>query len=629
MGLFGGKKKQSETEQVERRTTRRAVVPGGKPAAAGDQPAKAESRGKAVIKPGTVRASRSDSSGLIRAAGGGSGGDAKDKASAAAKTVSSSIRDGMLLGSPTAPAPIPTASSERPSRGPIQVDQSKPPEFTGALTTAKSGPCRTGDAALMEFLCGKAKLFNEAQADAVRQKAQDESLAIDMAAVQMGLLTEEQMVNALTQECWVPHLKVDKYEIRKKALDTITREDASYFGVFPVDKLGSLLTLAMINPLDTESIRILESKTGLGIKKVVATRSEITQGIEKYYSGLVQAKDGSMAFTQDIEPKSVTAMMARVSPAGAPPSPSRPMVAATSPSIMADSIVPEIQDIDDLLAGDEAIAPAIIEPISLKAEITEITPVEVVAVPTPVRNEGVTPLLPIKPSITPTPSVPAVIATEFQLDDASPTSGREATLTPKALPPAAPLAPTPALPPAAVVAPEFLDFSAPAITAPVIASPAIAAPASSAPAIAAPASAAPAIAAPAIVAPASAAPAIATPAIKSAPAPTALPARPSAPMASPAAAPSHTPSQGTRSHSANKGLTSRFSGSSRIEQKSGVINLIPVMEEEFQHAITHGKARVFEKWVGLQTRNRIINAVAVESELDDLLAGLYAGGKTL
>ena len=82
--------------------------------------------------------------------------------------------------------------------------------------------------------------------------------------------------------------------------------------------------------------------------------------------------------------------------------------------------------------------------------------------------------------------------------------------------------------------------------------------------------------------------------------------------------------------SAPKGATSRFSASSRIERTSGgVINLIPVMEEEFQHAITHGKARVFEKWVGLQTRNRIINAVPVEAELDTLLAGLYAGAKSI
>jgi len=77
-----------------------------------------------------------------------------------------------------------------------------------------------------------------------------------------------------------------------------------------------------------------------------------------------------------------------------------------------------------------------------------------------------------------------------------------------------------------------------------------------------------------------------------------------------------------------RSATSRFTGTARSE-RSGIINLIPVTEDEFQHAITHGKSHVFEKWVGLQSRNRIINAVAIEAEFDTLLAGLYAGAKTV
>ena len=72
---------------------------------------------------------------------------------------------------------------------------------------------------------------------------------------------------ALTKECWVPHLKVDKYEIRK-ALSTISLEDIQRYGVFPVDKLGSILNLAMINPLDESAIQHIDSKTGLEVKKL-------------------------------------------------------------------------------------------------------------------------------------------------------------------------------------------------------------------------------------------------------------------------------------------------------------------------------------------------------------------------
>jgi hypothetical protein len=555
MGFFGGKKNKEKdkepADQPSQRKSRRIVAPGAKPGTSAEPAAPAAPAGNktAVIKPGAPRP-----------AGKPPGTDSS-----------------RIMGPPSRPAPsvepvsnlISTPPQRPKGKDPITMGSSKPPEFSGGLNvTARrgTGPCRTGDAALLDFLQNKANLLNDEQVGAVRGKADQDGLPIDVAAVQLGFITEEQMVNALTQECWVPHLKVDKYEIRKKALDTVAREDASHYGVFPVDKLGSLLTMAMVNPLDAETIRVLEAKTGLDIKKVVATRTEITQGIEKYYSGQVQAKEGTLAFSQDVEPKSVTQMMSKVAPSAPPPAPpSRPMPAVAA--AQADNIVPEIQDIDDLLSSDEAIAPAIIEPISLKAE-AEIIPVDSIPQMEP---------MPAEPELAmPTPSTKGVRtpSAEFTIDDIpSSQQAAEPTLTRK---PAAapPITAPPPLPKAAppTIAPEFELDNGPTIKPP-------------------------------------------------------APTAPSRPAAPPAARPPVAP-PATSSFARNepRSATSRFTGTGRTE-KSGVINLIPVTEEEFHHAITHGKSHVFEKWIGLQSRNRIINAVVVDSEFDGILAGLYAGAR--
>ena len=567
MGFFGGKKNKNKEEVPEiqaPKKSRRIVAPGGKPSgptAPAAAPSAPASNKTAIVKPAMPRP----------AAPGGAPRPASDRVMR--QPAGLDIAEPEMITAPPRPK----------GKDPIMVGSSKPPEFTGGLAQAgrRGGLCRTGDNALLDFLRNKAKLFDDDQVAQVREKSENDNKPIDVMAVELGFITEEQMVNALTQECWVPHLKVDKYEIRKKALDTIAREDATHFGVFPVDKLGSLLTLAMVNPLDAETIRVLESKTGLDIKKVVATRSEITQGIEKYYSGQVQAKDTSIAFTQDVEPKSVTQMMSKVGPSVPPPAPpSRPMPVVNvsqTHSFAADNIVPEIQDIDDLLSSDEAIAPAIIEPISLKAE-AEVIPVE------PLMMEPLEAEL-AAPAFTPVPAKPAASrhdepSGDFEIAD-MPATANDPTLTKKhAQPVAAPAA-------SSQIAPEFdLDDG---IAAP---------PVAKAPApLARPAPAAPAK-----------------------PSPPVAPAAPSRPTAHPA----------TSSHRAGdpRPATSRFTGTARAE-RSGIINLIPVTEEEFQHAITHGKSHVFDKWVGLQSRNRIINAVAIESELDMLLAGLYAGGRTI
>ncbi|HYE05517.1 MAG TPA: hypothetical protein VEL07_08295, partial [Planctomycetota bacterium] len=73
----------------------------------------------------------------------------------------------------------------------------------------------------------------------------------------------------------------------------------------------------------------------------------------------------------------------------------------------------------------------------------------------------------------------------------------------------------------------------------------------------------------------------------------------------------------------------RDTPSKRHNRTADMINLIPVMEEEFQHAITHGRSHLFEKWVGLQTRNRIINGIAIEDDVAEVMSSLFANGRRI
>ena len=540
MGFFGGKKNKANEAAADAaqtgtaRKSRRIVTPiqkPGTPAAPAAPAARSPAAPAAPAMPGTSRLTRPPA------------------APTPAKPTSERNPDGgLMLGGDTKPA---TQSINRPkSREPIQA--SSPLAFAGDLASGtRNGPARTGDQALLEFLTGKANLLDADQAAQVRNKASQSELPIDSAAVQLGFLSEDQLVSALTQECWVPHLKVDKYEIRKKALDTVAREDAMHYGVFPVDKLGSLLTLAMVNPLDAETIRVLESKTGLDIKKVVATRTEINQGIEKYYSGQTVAKDTSIAFTQDVEPKSVTQMLSNVAvkDTSAVSHRTAPAPAPVQSPKHESNIIPEIQDIDDLLSSDEVIAPAIIEPIGI--EPIGIEPAALAAgefEPLNIDAGEIEPAFDELAEIAISDPTASAAAAKAASDQGLLDLDLDVDIS---------------LPPPSMPAPSKSAALVPSAKKP---------------------SAAPTSAA--SVKPTVPKPSVAAPTLK-----------PATPAKIASAAPSAAPV---------------------------FINLVPVMEEEFQHAITHGKAHVFEKWVGLQTRNRIINGVPVEPELERVLAGLYA-----
>ncbi|NRA39282.1 MAG: hypothetical protein HRU15_14140, partial [Planctomycetes bacterium] len=456
----------------------------------------------------------------------------------------------------------------------------------------------SGDQPLLDFLIHKANMINDEQAEQMRQRAEAQDLQVDVIGVKLEFFTEDELVNALTQECWVPHLKVDKYDIRKKALDTIAHEDAQKYSVLPVDKLGGILNLAMVNPLDTEAIRVIESKTGLDIKKVVATRSEIDGGIAKYYGGGGDvASDQAMNISQDLEPQRVTQMLNKVE-------------APDSSLAIPDSADDEIADIDDLLSADNiediddllgddlapavAVAPAIIESISVDMdEIDDIDDIEDLDV--------------VEPAITTT-------SEDIELDDMDLDLDEEID----EIEDVSIDEPVPAVVESVVPADDDLiedisdlDFEDETDTDEVDVD----------------------------LEPAGNDLDLAeveededefAPSIAAAPEPEPELAPSLAPAASAPVAKASVPAQDERPASMLKKdpATSRFKASAKKSAaKSEITELTQVMEEEFQHAITHSKSHVFEKWSALQTRNRILNAVSIPKDMEDMLSVLDQNDK--
>lgn len=521
--------------------------------------------------------------------------------------------------------------SESPDE--ILLDSStstKPSGVIGQAAAEDEGLSRSGDQPLLDFLINKVQMINEEQAEQMRQRATAGDQPIDVIGVQMEFFTEDELVNALTQECWVPHLKVDKYDIRKKALDTINAIDAKNYSVLPVDKLGGILNLAMVNPLDTEAIRILESRTGLDIKKVVATRSEIDQGIARYYGGEVELQDREMQIVQDLPSQRVTQMIAKTG-SGAAPAPSESVSDNVAVPDIDDAFadddeivdIDEIADIDDLLTEPgtgEHVQPAIIDSISVEQD--------------DILGESEDEDQLIEPGITSREDDIQLDDADLELIDTGPVAPEEPVLD---LDDEPAISAEPAISegePAAVTEPE------PAIAEP---EPVIT---ESEPAIAEPE---PVISDPGapeldlndpfddidqldtedhtdtdelgigdedlepVVPLTEPDPAATAPVPEPVPVPVPVPTP---------AAPAAKSEERSGSMLKKDPATARFKAPGKKGARAEVIELMEVLEEEFQHAITHSKSHVFEKWSALQTRNRILNAISIPEEMGGMLSGL-------
>ena len=74
------------------------------------------------------------------------------------------------------------------------------------------------------------------------------------------------------------------YECDEAVVQMLDEDFARQALALPVDKLGSLFTIAMACPLDKPAIEAIKEKTGLKVKPVLATYESLITALDRYYA---------------------------------------------------------------------------------------------------------------------------------------------------------------------------------------------------------------------------------------------------------------------------------------------------------------------------------------------------------
>lgn len=102
--------------------------------------------------------------------------------------------------------------------------------------------------------------------------------------IENKLIEEEELLLIFSREFKIPFLDLNKYKIALKNRDLLPEEVAFKYNVFPICKIGSVLTLATADPLDVitqDDVRIIT-----GVEKVdlvLSRQEEITNSLNKLY----------------------------------------------------------------------------------------------------------------------------------------------------------------------------------------------------------------------------------------------------------------------------------------------------------------------------------------------------------
>jgi len=102
--------------------------------------------------------------------------------------------------------------------------------------------------------------------------------------ISMGYAKEEEIARALTIQYGFPYLPLDSYEIDKDIIKIIPAEVVKKYGAIPIDKIGTTLTVAMVNPLNLTALEELESITKCTVQPFVTTSSSLQKALKRYYT---------------------------------------------------------------------------------------------------------------------------------------------------------------------------------------------------------------------------------------------------------------------------------------------------------------------------------------------------------
>lgn len=101
--------------------------------------------------------------------------------------------------------------------------------------------------------------------------------------VSLQYITEEAIAQALTAQYGFPYLPLGGYEIDAEVAKIIPEHVAKQYGLIAVDRVGSILTVAMSNPLNTQAIEDVEMITHYKVQVFVTTASDVATAIKGVY----------------------------------------------------------------------------------------------------------------------------------------------------------------------------------------------------------------------------------------------------------------------------------------------------------------------------------------------------------
>lgn len=103
--------------------------------------------------------------------------------------------------------------------------------------------------------------------------------------VEEGILDETSLLSFLAKFCKIPHLSLLDYLIDAEVAALVPKEVCLEYRLIPIDKLGKNLTIAMVNPLNTKALEVVQAHCpDLRIKPILCAHKHFETVVAKVFA---------------------------------------------------------------------------------------------------------------------------------------------------------------------------------------------------------------------------------------------------------------------------------------------------------------------------------------------------------
>ena len=145
----------------------------------------------------------------------------------------------------------------------------------------------------------KEKLIDQEQLDKALGEQKSNGNPLGAALVSLGFVSDEEITGALSRYYGVPAINLGYYAVDPDVLKLIPRETGERYQIVPLCRVGSTLTIAMVDPTNVFAMDDIKFMTGLDVEPVVSSELAIADAIEKFYGAAEESQEVDIGAMMD------------------------------------------------------------------------------------------------------------------------------------------------------------------------------------------------------------------------------------------------------------------------------------------------------------------------------------------